>query len=87
MQNKSFYLFAAETEGEMDSWVTTLKKVIQTNDSISTPSVDRLREKGKGHIFHFILVVCLVTDCSWSKRTRPSGTCLYGSRLYGMDSY
>ncbi|KAI0241477.1 Dedicator of cytokinesis protein 9 [Lamellibrachia satsuma] len=45
MQNKSFYLFAAETEGEMDSWVTTLNKVIQSNDSICTPSLDRLREK------------------------------------------
>ena len=51
MQNKSFYLFAAETEAEMESWVTTLKKVIQTNDSISTPSLDRLREKGKGDVF------------------------------------
>ena len=42
MQNKTFYLFSAETDGEMDSWVATLQKVMENNEAVH----DRLREKG-----------------------------------------
>ncbi len=47
MQDKSVYLLGAETEAEMDSWVMTLKKVIQSNDttSLSDRNVS-LRERG-----------------------------------------
>ena len=33
MQDKSTYLFAAETEAELEGWVTTLKKVLVANEA------------------------------------------------------
>ncbi len=36
MQNKSAYLFAAETEADMDSWVSTLKRVIAQHENNQT---------------------------------------------------
>ena len=49
MQEKGFHLFSAETEAELDEWVTLLKKVINSEAQCQPPPqafLDRMREKG-----------------------------------------
>ena len=38
MQNKNLYLFAAETESELEEWVKILKRVILSNDGVNSPA-------------------------------------------------
>ena len=45
MQDKSFYHFATDTDPELDDWMKVLKKVVQSNESISL-SVQKLKEQG-----------------------------------------
>ena len=51
MQDKSFYVFAADNEAEMEEWVGTLKKVIQSNDVTASPHSDRI-SRGRARSQH-----------------------------------
>jgi hypothetical protein len=45
MQDKSFYLLGADSEGEIDDWIRTLKKVVQSNENNNCDSSDKMKCK------------------------------------------
>ena len=45
MQDKSFYVLAAENDNELDDWIKVLKKVIQANEN-NNPDLAKLKDKG-----------------------------------------
>jgi len=49
MQDKGFYLFAAECDVELDEWVAALKRVIQSNDA-SQAQLEKNKDKGQNII-------------------------------------
>lgn len=47
MQEKGAHLFAADTESELEEWVSALKKAIQSETQSQSASFpDRMRDKG-----------------------------------------
>lgn len=47
MQDKAFHLFAADSDAELDDWVSALQRVVQGND-INQPQafLERLKDRG-----------------------------------------
>lgn len=67
MQDKSTYLLAADSEGEMEDWTSTLNKILHSSFEIA------MQEKRNGDI-HDGVCLCAVSVCvharvgSWDGR-------------------
>jgi len=55
MQEKGCHVFAAESEAELDEWVTVLKKVLHTEVQCQAPPqafLDRMKDKGEKFVLN-----------------------------------
>ena len=57
MQDKSTYLLAADSEGEMDDWINTLNKILHSSFELA------MQEKRNGDL-HDGVCVCVCVRCS-----------------------
>uniref|UniRef100_A0A674DS12 Dedicator of cytokinesis 9 n=1 Tax=Salmo trutta TaxID=8032 RepID=A0A674DS12_SALTR len=60
MQDKSTYLLAADSEGEMEDWINTLNKILHSSFEIA------MQEKRNGDI-HDGVCVCVCMTCVWGR--------------------
>lgn len=67
MQDKSTYLLAADSEGEMEDWINTLKKILHSSFEIA------MQEKRNGDI-HDGLCVCVFFVSPSIFFSAPEGT-------------
>ena len=48
MQDKSTYLFAAESDADMEGWVLTFKKVLASNEAVQAQQDRFIRGEAQG---------------------------------------
>ena len=48
MQDKSTYLFAAESDADMEGWVLTFKKVLASNETVQAQQDRFIRGEAQG---------------------------------------
>ena len=48
MQDKSTYLFAAESDADMEGWVLTFKKVLASNETVQAQQDRFIRGEARG---------------------------------------